>query len=360
MKKIKIGIIGCGCIARDAHIPAFISHADECEIKYFCDTSLEKAKKCAEDFGCGTAVSDWRSVLTDKDVDAVSICVPNFMHREISVAAMRAGKHVLCEKPAAACYAEALEMQRVQHETGLVLNIGVVTRFHESVEKVRALVASGALGDVYHVFVSFRSFRCIPGIGGQFTTKALSGGGVLIDWGVHRIDQVMYLVGDPEPLRVSAATFGCLGRDIPNYHYRKMWSEETRNPGGTYDVEESCTALLRTSGPVITLMGAWAQNIDEDEQFIDIMGTKGGVRLTYCGGYKLYTEKDGEFVTETFEPGDSNMFEAEIADFLRCVRSGERSRAGIDSAVKTSLILQGAYDSAEAGREVSLADYPRL
>lgn len=352
MSKLKVAVIGCGNIAHSGHIPAYKELEEQAEIKYFCDIIKEKADKCVSDFGCGTAVTDYHTVLDDPEIDAVSVCVPNHMHSVIAIDAMRASKHVLCEKPAARTYAEALEMQRVQHETGMTLNIGVVTRFHKGVEAVRRLVESGELGRVYHVFISFRSHRDIPGIGGAFTTKALSGGGVLIDWGVHRIDQALYILGDPEPLSVSAATFSELGRSIPDYHYRYMWSEDTRDVNGTFDVDESCTALIRTTGPVISLEGAWAQNIDEPEQYLDFMGTKAGVRLSYCGGCKLYTYKDGEFKTEEPEIEAGNMFTDEISTFLDCIRTGKKARSHIDCAVKTSMILQGAYESSERGREV--------
>lgn len=178
------------------------------------------------------------------------------MHKTIAIDALRAGKHVLCEKPAARIYSEALEMQKVQHETGKILNIGVVNRFATSVNEVRRRIMSGELGEVYHVFVNFRCHRSIPGIGGAFTTKAISGGGVLIDWGVHRIDLVMYCLGDPQPLAVCGKAFSKLGCDIPNYLYRGMWSEETRNVNGTYDVDDSVTAFIRTEGPIISLEGA--------------------------------------------------------------------------------------------------------
>lgn len=359
MEKLKIAVIGCGNIANSGHIPAYIANGEEAEIKYFCDIIKEKAEKCVKQYGCGTAIEDYHDALRDPEIDAVSVCVPNYMHSVIAIDAMRAGKHVLCEKPAARTYAEALEMQKVQHETGVVLNIGVVTRFHKGVEAVRRLVESGELGRIYHVFISFRSHRDIPGIGGAFTTKALSGGGVLIDWGVHRIDQVLYILGDPEPLSVSAAVFSELGRDIPNYHYRGMWSEDTKNVNGTYDVDESCTALVRTAGPIISLEGAWAQNIEEHEQYLDFMGTKAGVRLSYCGGYKLYTYKDGEFKIEEPKLEDGSMFQDEIAAFIDCIKTGKKARSHIDYAIKTSMILQGAYDSSESGREVVFSDYEK-
>lgn len=351
MSKIKVAVIGCGCIAKSAHIPCYLA-AEDAEIKYFCDVILEKAQACVEEYGCGTAITDYRKALEDPEIAAVSVCTPNQMHSVISIDAMRAGKHVLCEKPAARIYSEALEMQKVQKETGRVLNIGVVCRFHEAVEQVRRRILDGELGEVYHVFINFRSYRSIPGIGGAFTTKAVSGGGVLIDWGVHRLDQVLYCVGDPEPVSVSGAAYCKLGVDIKNYVYRSMWSEETRNVNGTYDVDDSVSALIRTTGPVITLEGAWAQNIEEEEQYLDFIGTKAGIRLQYCGNYKLYGVRDGALFAEEIKVPEASMFQREIDAFLRCVRTGEKERSHIDYAIKTSKIMQGIYDSSASGREV--------
>ncbi len=352
MSKLKIAVIGCGNIATSAHIPSYMKLSDRCEIKYFCDIKLDRAEKAVADNGCGTAIEDYHIALNDPEIDGISVCVPNISHKQISIDALNAGKHVLCEKPAARIYSEALEMQEAQHRTGKTLNIGVVTRFHKAVESVRAKIAAGELGEVYHVYAAFREYRSIPGIGGPFTTKALSGGGTLIDWGVHRIDQILYMTGDPDPISVSAATFCKLGRDIPNYEYRGMWSAATADMNGTYDVDDSVTAIVRTTGPVITLNGAWAQNIDESEQYVDFMGTKAGIRLSYCGGYKLYSVKNGEFVKEFHDmPGD-DMFKSEISDFLDCIETGRSSRAHIDNAVRTSLIMQGAYDSSDQKKEI--------
>ena len=243
-------------------------------------------------------------------------------------------------------------MQKVQRETGKVLNIGVVCRFHEAVNQVRQRILDGELGEVYHVFINFRAHRSIPGIGGAFTTKAVSGGGVLIDWGVHRLDQVLYCVGDPDPISVSGAAYSKLGKDIKDYVYRSMWSEETRNVNGTYDVDDSVSAFIRTTGPVITLEGAWAQNIEEEEQYLDFIGTKAGIRLQYCGNYKVYGTRDGELFTEDVEVPEASMFQREIDAFLRCVRTGEKERSHIDYAIKTSKIMQGIYDSSDSCREV--------
>ena len=168
-KKVVVGVIGCGCIANAAHIPSYMNNPDVV-IKYFCDIIPERAEQAVSQYGCGIAVTDYHDVIGDPEVEAVSVCTPNRMHPVIAMDALRAGKHVLCEKPAARTYAEAKEMQAVQHETGKVLNIGVVNRFNTAVNKIRELISAGTLGEVYHVYVSFRARRSIPGLGGAFTT----------------------------------------------------------------------------------------------------------------------------------------------------------------------------------------------
>ena len=144
MKKVMVGIIGCGTIANSAHIPAYLKNEDV-EIKYFCDIIPERAKAAVEKYGCGIAVEDYHKVLEDPEVEAISVCTPNRMHAIIAIDAMRAGKHVLCEKPAARTYPEALEMQKVQHETGMTLNIGVVNRFNDMVNLIREYIQDGRL-----------------------------------------------------------------------------------------------------------------------------------------------------------------------------------------------------------------------
>lgn len=185
---------------------------------------------------------DYKEVLADPTVDAVDICTPNLMHFVISIDALRAGKHVLCEKPAAITYDEALKMQQACHESGKVLNIGMVNRFEGHINMIRKYIQEGRLGEIYHVYASFRAHRSIPGIGGAFTTKSIAGGGNLIDWGVHYIDLIMYCMGDPNPVSVSGETFCKLGKDIKKYAYRDMWAENTKDENGTYDVDDSCVA----------------------------------------------------------------------------------------------------------------------
>jgi len=353
MSKIKVAIIGCGSIASNAHIKAYIANPNA-EVKYFCDIDKKKAEKCVAQLGCGIAVEDYREILNDPEVEAVSVCTPNHVHASISIDCLRAGKHVLCEKPAARTYAEALEMQKVQHETGKVLNIGVVNRFNTGVNIIRDMIADGELGEIYHVYVSFRAHRSIPGLGGAFTTKEIAGGGALIDWGVHFLDIVMYCTGDPKPVTVSGQTYCKLGRDMPNYAYTDMWAGPP-NYSGTYDVDDFVTAMIRTEGPSITVNGAWAQNIGVEEMYIDFLGDKAGIRLQYGKDFKLYGTKNGTLLETTPSFKSTDMFQSEIDGFLNCVRTGEKHPAHIDTVILSSQIIQAIYDSSERRTEISLA-----
>ncbi|MEA4831080.1 Inositol 2-dehydrogenase/D-chiro-inositol 3-dehydrogenase [bioreactor metagenome] len=353
MSKVKVAVIGCGTIANSAHIPSYMNN-ENVEIKYFCDIIPEKAKAAVEKYGCGKAITDYKEILKDNEIEAVSVCTPNRMHSIISCDCLRAGKNVLCEKPAARVYSEALEMQKTTAETGKILNIGVVNRFNTAVNMIKNKINAGELGNVYHIYVSFRAHRSIPGLGGAFTTKAIAGGGALIDWGVHYLDIVMYCCGDPNPVTVSGKAFCVLGKDMKNYVYEGMWAEDTKNVNGTYDVDDSVTAFIRTEGPTITLNGAWAQNIGQSETYIDFLGDKAGIRLNYGGNFTVYGTKDGKLCEETPEFTAEPMFQKEIDAFIDCVRTGKKLPSHIDKAVLTSKIMQSIYDSSDSGKEIVL------
>ena len=353
---MKIGIIGCGSIAIGQHIPAYLKNK-EAEIKYFCDIIPERAQRAVEQYGCGIAVTDYKEVLADDEIEAISVCTPNNMHSVIAIEALKAGKNVLCEKPAARTYQETVEMQKVQHETGKVLNIGVVNRFNAGIRKIKELIDNGDLGEVYQVYVSFRNHRSIPGLGGDFTNMAVAGGGVTIDWGVHFFDIVMYCCGDPEIKTVSAEKFCKLGNPIDEYVYKNMWAGPPKTDG-ICDVEEGVTGLIRTEGPVITFNGAWAQNIGEDEMFIDFIGTKGGIRLYYTKEFVFYSTKNGMLTKTTFKMNEgmefAAMFSNEINSFIECIKNNEKLPSHIDTNIIAARMMDAIYRSAESHKEIEL------
>ena len=350
MPKTKVAVIGCGTIGKGSHTPAYMANPD-CEIKYFCDIIPERAEALVKEHGVGKAIIDYRDILGDPELEAVSVCTPNNVHKQISIDFLKAGKNVLCEKPAARTYDEVLEMQEACKESGKILNIGVVNRFNEGVNRIKKLIDAGDLGNVYHVYGSFRCHRSIPGLGGDFTNRAVAGGGVLIDWGVHFLDLIMYCTGDPKPKTVSGQAYSILGKDMKDYTFKSMWAGPPKYDG-VYDVDDFITGMIRTEGPTITINGAWAQNVFVDEMYVDFLGDKAGVRLQYGADFTIYSVKYGELIEVTPKFEYTNSFQNEIDAFVACSRTGEKIASHIDTAIITARIMQALYDSSDQGKEI--------
>jgi predicted dehydrogenase len=244
-------------------------------------------------------------------------------------------------------------MKKAADENGKILNIGVCNRFHESVVRIKDLIEKGEIGEMYQIYCSFRAFRSIPALGGWFTTKALSGGGALIDWGVHFLDLINYCIGNFELKTVSAVCHSKLAVNMKDYVYRSMHAGPPKYDG-VYDVEEYVTGLIRTSGPALTFSGAWAQNIDEEAMFIEFMGIKGGIKLKYGGHYTLYSTKNGELVSETPDFEIPDMYAREIAAFAECAVKKEKIRSNIDNILITARMMDAIYESSNKGKEITL------
>ena len=352
MKKVKVAVIGCGTIARTQHIPSY-SKNPMVEIKYLVDIKHERAIELAKQYGVENAITDFRDVLKDDEIEAISICTPNDTHAPIAIECLNAGKNVLCEKPASISVELVNKMKEAADKNGRILNIGVVNRFNTAVNKIKDMIEAGELGEVYHIYCSFRAHRSIPGLGGQFTTAAKSGGGVLIDWGVHFIDLIFYCIGLPKVLTVSGQTYSKLAKDMKDYSFVDMWAGPP-DYTGTYDVEDFVTGLVRTAGPTISLNGAWAQNIGQGDMSIEFLGDKAGVKLEYGGGFKIYSAKNG--VLYETEPSftTSDMFYDELDSFVKSSSENVKNRANIDSVVVTSEVMEAIYKSAKLGKEVTL------
>ncbi|MBQ8345627.1 MAG: Gfo/Idh/MocA family oxidoreductase [Clostridia bacterium] len=288
--KTTVAVIGCGRIANSAHFPA-LTQMEEVRIKYACDLILSKAEAAKEKFpSVEQAITDYHMALNDPEVDAVFVLTPNFAHYTVTMDALRVGKHVMCEKPITVNYQLSCEMAEEAEKQGKLLNIGVCNRYHKSVELLEQMNREGKFGNIYHVYCSFRSFRSIPGLGGAFTDKAQSGGGVLIDWGIHFLDLILYVLGGANLKTVTCDTYCEMAKDMKAYRYRSMWAEDTSDvENGVNDVYDYVTGYVRTDKASISLNGAWAENIDEKGQmFVDFLGDKGGVRLTYGKQFAFY------------------------------------------------------------------------
>ena len=350
-----VALIGCGRIARNAHMPAFCT-LDSVRVKYLCDIELSKAEKLKADFPkAELAVADYREVLADPEVDAVFVLTPNYSHYTITMDALDAGKHVLCEKPITVNYELSRKMAERANEKGLMLNIGVCNRHHRSVELLEQMYREGKFGKVYHVYCSFRAFRSIPGLGGAFTTKEISGGGVLIDWGVHFLDLVLYILGGARLKSVSCNAYGELAKDMKAYNYEgyDMWAEDTADiEGGTYDVDDFISGFVRTDSASISFNGAWAQNIGDGEMFVDILGDKGGARLSYGGQFRFW---DGQTLVESkTEHEIPNMYRKEDLAFIESIESGVKDKNHVDFVLESARLLDALYRSAEEKKEICL------
>lgn len=354
MEQTKVAVIGCGNIAKNAHVPSY-SKNPAARIEYLVDINPEKAQTLKEQYGCENAkvITDYRQALADPAVDAVSVCLPNSLHMPVTVDALNAGKHVLCEKPISVSLENAIKMKEAADKNGRILNIGVVNRFNTAVNKIREMIENGELGEVYHVYASFRSHRSIPGLGGWFTTKAMSGGGVLIDWGVHFLDLILYCTGSPKPVSVTGSAFSKLGKDMKGYTYVDMWAGPP-DYSGTYDVDDSVTGMIRTCGPTITFNGAWAQNLNESAMFIEFLGDRGGIKLQYGGNFTYHTFKNGMLCDTAAKFNQKDMFYEELDAFLESARTGKKSRGSIDNVLITQQILDAIYLSSEQNREITL------
>lgn len=354
MKKHVIAVIGCGRIAQNAHFKA-LSQIPGVTVKYACDIILEKARAMQKQYPTLVVqcITDYRVALADDTVEAVLVLTPNDTHYTITMDALHAGKHVLCEKPIAVSYALACEMAEEAERQKRLLCIGVCNRYHASVERLAEMYAKGELGEVYHSVCSFRTFRGIPGLGGPFTTKAHSGGGVLIDWGIHFLDLILFVLGGAKLQRVSAVTYSKMAQDMAQYRYRSMWAEETADiQNGTNDVEDYVSGFVHTDKATISLNGAWAQNVRPSEMYIDFLGSKRGARLNYGAQIRI---SDGETLetTET-EHELPDMYLREDADFLHAIREGQLPRNHISHVLESMRLVDALYRSAELGKEIIL------
>ena len=348
-----VAIIGCGRIANAAHLPA-LSKIEDCRIKYACDLILEKAEKAKADYPkIEQVITDYKIALDDPEVDVVFVLTPNYAHYTVTMDALRAGKHVMCEKPITVNYELSREMAEEAEKQGKILNIGVCNRYHRSVELLEKMNARGEFGNIYHVYCSFRSFRSIPGLGGAFTDKSQSGGGVLIDWGIHFLDLILYILGSPELKTLSCDTYCEMAKDMASYKYHNMWAEDTKDiENGVNDVDDMVTGYVRTEKASISLNGAWAQNLEKGEMFIDFMGDKKGARLTYGGQFTVTDGQTLETVATNHDIPD--MYLREDEDFFRSIESGVKNRNNVDNILNSMKLLDGLYRSAELHREIEV------
>ena len=350
--KTVIAIIGCGRIANNAHLPA-LSQMDNVRVKYACDIIPEKAVALKEKFPIvEQTIEDYKIALADSEVDAVFVLTPNYAHYTVTMDALRAGKHVMCEKPITVNYALSCEMAELAKAQGKMLNIGVCNRHNKTIETLAEMNARGEFGNIYHVVCSFRNCRSIPGLGGAFTDKSKSGGGVLIDWGVHFLDIILYVLGGVKLKNVTCDSYCEMAKDMKAYKYEEMWAEDTADfENGVNNVDDFISGYVRTDKASISFNGAWAQNLNKNEMYIDFLGDKKGARLTYGQKFELFS--GDTLVTENPEYDIPNMFLEEDKAFVEACVSGNKSKNYIDNILETAKLLDALYASAGEKKEIN-------
>ena len=349
-----IAVIGCGRIAYGAHFPA-LTQIEGLRIKYACDLIIEKAQAMKDKYPSvvENAITDYKVALADPEVEAVYVLTPNYAHYVVTMDALRAGKHVFCEKPITINYALSCEMAEEAKKQGKLLNIGVVNRYNRSVEILEEMNREGKFGNIYHVYAAFRRYRGIPGLGGAFTDKSQSGGGVLIDWGVHFFDLILYILGGAKLTNVTCDAYSEMAKDMKAYKYKSMWAEETKDiENGVNDVDDFITGYIRTDKASISFNGAWAQNIDANDMFIDFLGDKAGARLSYGGKFSFYEGSTLETINPEYDLDD--MYCEESKGFFEAIDTGVKGRSNIDEVLETAKLLETLYQSADAKKEIVL------
>lgn len=350
MKKMVVAVIGCGRISK-RHIPA-LHGMENVRIKYLCDIIESKAQAMqAQCPGAENVITDYKIALADTEVEAVWVLTPNYLHYTIAMEALKAGKHVFCEKPVTVSYALSQEMAEEAEKQGKMLDIGVCNRYSTAVEMLEQWNREGKFGNIYHVYCAFRGFRNIPGLGGAFTTKAESGGGVLIDWGVHFFDLIMYVLGGAKVQTVTCDAYCELAKDMKAYKYRSMWAEDTSDiENGTNDVDDFISGYVRTDKASISFNGAWAQNVDIPELYVDFLGDKGGARLDYQGHFSFWSGDTLEKVRP--EPELPNVIAREDKAFIEAIQTGVKTKNNIVGVLETMKLLDALYASAERKKEL--------
>lgn len=350
MKKIKIGMIGAGAIAPD-HARGITSHP-AAELIAIADASAERVGAVAKEFGIGRVYTDVAELLRDREVEAVSIALPNYLHAKTAVAALEAGKHVLLEKPFATSQAEAAEVVKAAGKNGRIMTIGMNQRFTREAQTIRAAIERGDLGDIYHA----RAYWCrragSPKFGTWFTDKSRSGGGALLDIGVHVLDLALSLLGNFRPVTVSGFSYTKIG---PRGLGEGGWGKSERGKH-VFTVDDFAGGLIRLEGGVtVELAASWIRHQGEaDTHNVELFGTEGGAGVFPARLYK-------------FLPGDAGYQVVEPKGlplrYPHCNRShnwidailGEAQlECKLEQSFAVQRIIDAIYESAQTGREVRL------
>lgn len=352
MKPIQIAVIGTGSISA-MHLQSYKNNPNT-TLYAVCDLNEERAKQAAEKYGATKVFTDYRELLADPVIDAVSICTWNNTHAEISIAALDAGKYVLVEKPLCRTVEEALLVQEAVERSGKLLQVGFVRRYDANAQLLRSMADRGEFGEIYYAKAS--NMRRLGNPGGWFSDIERSGGGPLIDIGVHIIDLCWYMMGRPKAVSVSANTYKKLGnrsnvRNLSFYQAADYDAEKNT-------VEDMANALIRfENGASLLIDVSFTLHAKDNDSAVKLFGEKGGFEID--PKTVIVTEQNDTIVNiypQTDHPGFhfDSAFQNEVNHFAECISNNSQPISPVQDGVEIMKILCGIYESAAKGAEVRL------
>ncbi|WP_327640481.1 Gfo/Idh/MocA family oxidoreductase [Kribbella sp. NBC_00482] len=355
-QKLRVGVVGLGFAGRTA-LEAF-SELPDVEVIGLAGLEKDILTSLGEKHGVPHLYERWEDLLETPGLEAVSIGTPTQLHAPIALAALQKGLHVLSEKPLARTVAEGTAMVEASKQAGRVLKVVFNHRERGDVAALKHQIDEGQLGRIYYAKAHWMRRNGIPGMGGWFTNRELSGGGPLIDLGVHILDMALHLMGEPQVSTVSADTFAELG---PR-------GKGSRDPnantlGSAFEVEDLATAYLRLQGGgALQLETSWATFRAPGDNFgIELFGTDGGAKIevqnyTNEDTLRIFTDVGGVPAEVKPATGAGLGHRAVVREFVRIVKSGEWEGQNGSEALQRTEIIDACYASAKAGREVVLHD----
>lgn len=352
MSKLKFGLIGAGQIAECC--VGDIKKHPEAEVVAAHDLSSERLSELCKTASIPKAYAKAEDLFADKDIDAVYIAVPNKFHVPLSIAALKAGKHVILDKPFAMNYGEAQEAADAAKKAGKILTLGMNQRFGNNEQKTKAIIASGAVGDVYHAKAFWTRRTGIPRLGTWFGNKQLAGSGCLYDIGVHMLDLCLYVINNFEPISVYGATytkFGNRGRG----EGRNPWGKSKRE-GIVFDVEDFATALIRFSnGATVNLDVTWACHMDApDRNDVYVFGSEAGIHARTATIYRQDLNTGDYLRVEETEAKVEYPHNNRFHNFINHILGKESLCVPIEQSLTVQKILDAIAKSAATGHEVIL------
>ncbi len=355
-KKLRIGIIGCGGIANGKHMPALKNCSDLAEMVYFCDLVIARAEEAAKKFGTPDAkvCTDYKELLADKTIDVVHVCTPNRSHSFITVDALEAGKHVMCEKPMAINAEEAQKMLDAAKRTGKKLTIGYQNRHRADSMYIKKECEDGTLGEIYYAKATAIRRRAVP-TWGVFMNEYEQGGGPLIDIGTHALDLTLWCMDNYKPKYCVGTVYHKLGEKFPTGNAWGDWKP------GELTVEDSAFGfIVMENGATVVLESSWALNsLDVREAVTTLCGTDGGADME--GGVRINGIRNGrQYVLQPNlsaggvafydGAGSGSPHDNEARLWLNAVINDTDPFVLPEQALVVSRILEGIYISAKTGQ----------